>query len=274
MGVTVFRHLPLLALLPAVAVAAPPQQTRDDPMFDDIVTLSGSFVYAKTSTGFRLDASDGTRGTDIDAEGDLGLKKHKLLGRGEATLRPRPRHRVRLLHHFLPLDRVGRATLTRDIDYGDTDYLTGDEVFSNFDLSLVAINYSYSFVRAERVELAAGIGVNIVDYSTRAIVPARPVEEKNDESGAAPVVTFDGAWRFAGRWYAEGRAQWFKIKLSDVRGSFTALDLNVLYRVHRHVMIGAGYTYVDVSVETTEIGNTGRFDMKLGGPQLFLRAGF
>lgn len=269
-----FRYLPLLALLPAVAVAAPPKKTRDDPMFDNAVTLSGSFVYANASTGFRLDATDGTRGTDIDAEDDLGLKKHKVLGRGEATLRARPRHRVRLLHYFLPLDRDSSATLTRDIDYGDADYLTGDEVFSNFDLSLVAINYSYSFLRTERVELAAGVGVNIVDYNTRAVVPARRVEEGNDDSGAAPVVTFDGAWRFAGRWYAEGRAQWFKIDLSGVKGSFTAFDLNFLYRLHRNVLVGAGYTYADVSVETTEIGNTGRFDMKLGGPQLFLRAGF
>jgi hypothetical protein len=244
------RYLMLLALLPSLAWAEAPTKTRDDPMFDNRLTLSGSFVYAKATTEFRLDASNGTRGTDVDAEPDLGFRKHKVLGRGEATIRPRPRHRVRLLHYFLPLDRDSRHTLTRDINYGDDAYFIGDETFSNLDLSLLALYYSYSFLRSERLELAAGVGVNVIDFRSRIAVPARLLEETNDESGAAPVFTLEGAWQFADRWYAEGRAQYFKVSLDRARGSFKALDLNVLYRLHRNVLVGAGYNLSDASVQS------------------------
>lgn len=270
---TLKRHVLVLALVPFAAMAETPK-ADDDPVFDNHLTLSGSFAYASASTQIRLDASDGTRGTDLDGETDLGLSKHKWLGRGEATLRPRPRHRLRLTHHFLKLERNGTATLTRDVAFGDEDFLAGEIVTSNLDLSLLALDYSYSFWRSPRVELAAGIGINLADYEVRAAVPAGLREERDDESGYAPVLSLEGAFRFGGRWYGEARVRYFELGIDHVRGSLATWDVNVLYRLKRNVLVGAGYSRFDLAVESNRTGDTGRLDLAFDGPQLFLRAGF
>ena len=116
------RYVLVLALMPLFA-AAETTKTSDDPVFDNRLTFSGSLVRGSASTKLRLDATDGTRGSDLDGETDLGLSGHNWLGRGEATLRPRPRHRVRLTHHFLKLDRRGSTTLARDNVFGDETIL-------------------------------------------------------------------------------------------------------------------------------------------------------
>jgi len=267
------RHVLVLGLLPLAAFADPPK-AGDDPVFDNRLTLSGSFAYGGASTKIRLDATDGTRGTAVDGETDLGLSKHKWLGRGEATLRPRPRHRVRLTHHFLRLERNGAATLTRDVAFGDEDFLAGEVVTSNLDLSLLALDYSYSFWRSPRVELAAGVGINFADYEIRAAVPARLREERDDESGYAPVLSLEGAFRFGGRWYGEARVRYFELGIDQVRGSLATWDVNILYRLTRNVLAGAGYSRFDLAVESKRTGDTGRLDLAFDGPLLFLRAGF
>lgn len=268
------RYLILLVLLPTLAVAEAPKKTRDDPMFDNRVTLSGSFAYGDVSARFRYDAADGTPGTDIDAEDDLGLKKHKVIGRGEVTLRPRPRQRLRLAHYFLSLDRHGGATLTRDIQFGDALFPAGDQVVDALEMSLLALNYSYSFWRGERFELAAGAGMTMLDARARISSPSRLSDQRQSQWGVAPALSLEGAWRFADRWYVEGRAQYLKISLSGVDGKVTALDLGVLYRLHRNVLLGAGYSLFDVKANSTDARDFDRFDLRMAGPQLFLRAGF
>ena len=124
------------------------------------------------------------------------------------------------------------------------------------------------------MELAAGVGLNLVDYEARAAVPARFREEIDDESGFAPVLSLEGAFRFTDRWYGEARLRYFELGIDRVRGSLATCDLNVLFRLHRNVLVGAGYSRFEVGIESSDPGDSGRFKMSLGGPQLFLRAGF
>jgi len=262
-----------VALLPAMAVAQqrPPPF---DPVFDARVSLGGGLGYGSVDTDFRFDANDGTRGTALNAEDDLGLDSGRLLGRAEVTLRPRPRHRVRLGTYFLPLKRDATQVLAADARFGNDQYFAGETVATELDLQIGTLSYTYSVIRRERTEVGLSIGIDMIDFRAELDVAARQLNEREEESGPAPLFGAEVAHQFRGRWYGEARLQYFSVSIDESEGSILQGELNALYRYRENVLFGAGLNYFDVALESNDPGDTGTFDLTLLSPQAFIRVAF
>lgn len=272
------RRLPLLALA-LVAIAAhaqvdPRLPPPPDPVFNSRVQLHASLGYASTTTTLRLDADDGTPGTVLDAEDLLDLDDAEMSGRAEITLRPRPRHRVRLGLNYLASDRSATVDLEEDIDFGNETYLTGETVDSELRIRTWSIAYAYSFLRFERAEVAASLGVTSIDFDAEAGVRARGVRESKERSAPAPQVGLEATFRVYRNWYAEARYQYVDIDADDGTGKLTQLDASVLWQFDPSIAVGLGYSSFDVDVESTDPGDSGLFRYETGGPLLFIRANF
>ena len=263
-------------LLAAGAAGARPPGEAPDNLLNDRFSLQADVIRSSDTTALRYDPNAGAAGTDLAVEPDLGVPRHKLIARGELAFRLHDRHRVRLANYFVPLDRSGTAVLARTISFGNSVYTVGELVQSELNVRVLALSYSYSFLRSDRYELAGSLGFDVIGVEAKATVVARLRTERQDRSAPAPLVGLETSGRLSSRWYAEGRIQYLKVVAGGIHGSFKNFEANALYRLHPNATLGLGYTGFNVDVSSTRVGGAdhGSFGLKSLGPQLLLRVGF
>lgn len=260
----------------ALAFAAQPvlaqAQDKLGSPHDEHFRLSAGVFAADTRTDLRLDPDAGATGTEVTAEDDLALRDHSDVGDVEVEMRIRERHRVRF--NYFRTDRSGTARLDRQIQFGNDLYQVNDVVTSTIDMRNFGVNYSYEFLRIDRIALGASLGVNLVELSAEAVVPARGIRE--DESRAAPTPTI-GAHalvRITRRIHAELRGEYLQVNVADFDGTITNLHGAVVYRFSRNLGVGLGYTRLETDIESRKSGDTGRFRIDNSGGVLFMRVTF
>lgn len=263
-----------LLLAPGAAFARPPVEAPDN-LLNDSFTLQAGVGLTSNSTQFRYDSIAGVAGTVINAEDDAGVPSRKLTGRAELTLRVHNRHRVRLSDSYLPLDRHGTAVLQAPVRFGEPPpFAAGETINTKLNISMLALTYEYSFVKTERVEIAAGLGVEL--FGIEAVIASRaPVRNvHSDGSRPTPLAGLESTVRLNSRFYLESRAQYIKSTLGRGYSRVTAVDADVLYRVMPNVTIGIGYSHLNVVVDAPELGVGAGLALVSRGPQLFARFGF
>ena len=264
------------ATLLLAATAAVAKQPPDEPdnLLNDRVTLQAGLVSSSNHTTVRYDSTAGTPGTVLDGEKDLALPSRKLIGRAELMFRMKERHRIHIANYYLPLDRRATTLLQKTVNFGNTTYNVNDVVQSELQMRLLAINYTYSFVKNDRVELGASLGFDVIGFEAAATVAARLRTEREDRSAPAPLGGLDGTLRISSRFYAEARAQYLKVNVQNVKGTLETFEANVLYRASHNVTFGLGYSGFKVDVDSLKVSDSGQFVLRSAGPQLFARVGF
>ena len=254
-------------------MAKPPPDEPDN-LLNDRLTLQASLERSSNHTAVRYDSSAGTPGTVLDGEKDLGLPARKLVGKAELMFRMKERHRVRISNYYLPLDRRATTLLQETINFGNTTYNVNDIVQSELKMRLLAINYTYSFIKNDRVELGASLGFDVIGFEAAATVVARLRTERVDRSTPAPLAGLDGTVRISSRFYGEARAQYVKVDVQSVKGTLETYEANVLYRLSPNVTFGLGFSGIKVDVDANKLTDGGLFTLHSAGPQLFARVGF
>lgn len=244
----------------------------------DRFALRSTYFQGGADTRIRLDpggAVPGVTGTTIDAEGLLGLDDAIDLGRVELYFRFGERGRMRV--DYFKLNRFGATVLDEDVVFGNDTFLTGENIESTLDYRSLSFTFLYSFLRRERFELGAGIGLHLLD--ARASAEAVDRNEREEESGVAPVPTLalDGSWRFARRWAVSARGQYFSATYDGISGTLGEYHLDVQYRWKPNFAVGLGYTKIDVDVDVDPASDhdfPGLFRLNTDGPEFFLRVSF
>ena len=127
----------------------------------DHFALRGGFFWGSVDTFGRFDSAKGVEGTPFTAEHDLGLTDQARQIDVEIIFRLEERSRLRV--NFLDTRRQAERTINRNIQYGDVTFLVDNLVQSQFDWRQMDLTYTYSFLRSERYELGAGIGVHLIE---------------------------------------------------------------------------------------------------------------
>ena len=238
------------------------------------VRLSLGFVHVSSTTGIRLDSSQGLPGTFLDAENDLGLDRADFEPKFQAMVRAGERHRLRF--DYFTLDRTGRATLTRPFVFRDVVLQIADPVQTSLSLRTLGITYEYSFLHREKFELAATLGINDTDISARALVrtQTRHVDQREDQAGPLPTLGLDSTYVLSKRFYLDARAQYVKASISHLTGSLGFYEFAALYRLRANVSFAVGYAEVKASLVSRQTRTSGRFDFSSKGPEFFVRVAF
>lgn len=271
----------LFATGPAASAATAPDQAPDAPVAEvttpspiaDHFAVRGSYVRAKVSTDARVDdTAAGLAGTAFSAERDLGLKDSSSQGRAEFMFRLRDRGRLRV--GAFDLQRKGTVQLQRTLRYGDQTFNINDRVSTEFNWRGFDFTGTYSFLRSDRLELGAGLGLHVLQIETVATVPARAVRESFDGSGPFPTLAFDGTWRVTRRFALTARVQGLDVKANSISARLVDWNAGVQFRWFANLAIGLGYqsNYAHLDVPNEDPGGSVRFDVS--GPEAFLRASF
>ena len=263
------------ALLGGSALAHSQEYLTPPPVASPITdhfALRGEFFFGHVDTLGRIDSSTGVPGTPFSAERDLGLTDQAKQLRVEIIFRMVERSRLRV--NFLDLRRQAQASIDRPIQFGDQTFQAKSIVQSEIDWRQMDLTYTYSFLRSERYELGAGVGIHLLEAEAIGQIPG--TTQRGDFSGAEPFATLalDGTWLIAPRWALSARAQYLRVTIDSVSGMLGDYHADVQYRWQRNVAFGVGYEREQVDIDARNVNPSGDVNMTIGGPELFVRVSF
>ena len=241
---------------------------------EDRVRLSLGVARYSNNTDIQINSSADVPGTPINAEDQFGLDKSDYEAKIQAMVRVGERHRLRF--DYFSLDRSGQTTVTQPIVFRDVVLQPGDPLNSDLSIRTFGITYGYSFLHSDRYEVAATIGINDTDISARARVQtqARHVDQTEDQAGPIPTLGLDATYVVSKRFYFDGRAQYFRIRIDDLDGSLGIYELDGLYRLRPNISFAVGYTSLRARLTSAQVRQAGFFNFNSSGPEIFLRVAF
>ncbi len=237
---------------------------------EDRLRLEIGAFGAGIDTILRVDQSPILRGSEISGENDLALANAKVLPQLELTLLPGSRNLIRL--SSMSLRRSAQTQLSRRILFDDQVYLANERVSSTLDFALFGLAYGYQFLKSERFDVAATIGVQIAEIEANAIVTNRVLRDAESGVAPLPVLGIEGRAFLGPRWSVEGRVQYLSVDIKEVAGSFVDARLSALWRMGPHLAAGLGYRYFNLSVDSRSARTPGRMDFSIAGPVVFMQA--
>ena len=240
--------------------------------FEDYFRLTAGLLSASSQTEMRLDADDGTPGTVVSGEDDLGLREKGEMGDVELEIRIRERHRLRF--NYFRVDRSGSQIIDRQIEFGNDTFDAGDLVESQLDWREFSITYGYTFLRRERYEIYGTFGLHLAEVLAAGEVSADDIRE--EESGTFPIPALGAGTlvRVNDRFHIEARVDYLSVGYQDIEGELLDLRGSVLYRFNRNLALGAAYVFTKREATSEDVGDSGFFDLRHDGPELFLRITF
>lgn len=257
----------------------PPKKAASSSPITDRFALRLLYWPSAVTTDLRIDPGTGPLGTEVDAEDDLGLDDKSSEARAEMVIRLRQKNRLRV--DYVKIARTGDQIIERTINFGDQTFNVNERALSSLEWRNLTLTYTRSLIYTSRFEVGAGVGFSILEARARGTVPARNVDEHQEAVGAFPTIALDGTWRISKRWALSLRGQRFTASVDEFKGSLADYHGDIQYRWRENFAIGLGYTklhtLVDVGQDDTNPGDsdlTGRFDQRMSGPEIFLRASF
>lgn len=262
------------AMIAALSAAAVLPAAAADPLYEEGFSMRLGGFYSSADTTLRIDASNGSLGTSLSLEDDLGFTKDKSLPMIDAIWRINPRHRVEL--GYVRLARDSQKTISGEIRFGDSVFPVSANVNSTFDTDVWRLTYGWSFYRSPTSELSLLLGLHTTSFKAKleSTSATRAVAEAADRTIPLPTIGLSGTWAIDPQWRLSASAQLFSLNYGDYDGSLFNGSVSAEYRLNRNWALGAGYTAYDYNLDVTGGKARGSFDYQFAGPMVYVTGGF
>jgi hypothetical protein len=264
-------------LLPSLSLAQG-DDWENWPLGQKFVLAVNAF-FPSLTTRIRVDATDGTTGTVLDFEQNLGLSDTETLPSLSIKWRFAKKHSLEL--GYFELNRSGSAVSVTEIRFGDEVFDIDLPISTFFDTSVLSVGYSYSLLFDAKMELALSAGLSVQDmtFGLRGDTGLDLISESSGVTAPLPAFGISGGYAITDKWTVRGQLRYFSLKLStsdedDLEGQIVDAGLGIFHHTFKHVQFGLNYSYFDVAAE---FGNENRFntlDYKYNGPMFTVAAVF
>jgi hypothetical protein len=259
------------------AAASQAEEEEDGSLFSITdFTLRVGFYDISSNTKIRLNALDGMIGTGIDLEDDLNLDERKSTSYLAFSWRMAGRHSLQV--EQFTLNRDGSQTLTGEIKFGDEVFEFGAVVDSFFNTKVTRVGYAYLLRDTKDFALALSAGLHVTAISTG----ITEINNQNFNRGGTfasvtaplPVVGVTGSWKFNEKLFLYGRAQIFRLSMSDFSGRLDHASLKLEYDAFKHVGMGVGYDLFGLNLDIDRGRWKGNIEFLFRGPIVYLTGRF
>jgi hypothetical protein len=209
--------------------------------------VAGSLFRA--ATNLRIDASDGSQGTEISTD-DLGAAKMGFQPRFALRWRPGRRHEIEAVYQLVR--RGGERVLDTTIVFRDTAFAAGLRVQTNVRSDVGSLIYRFAFRVRERSRYGFAVGLGALNFGSTIDAVAGATTGGPDtaivrysRTGSTIAPTFAlglfGRWRTGDRWYVEADARALYVPVDRVTVGVVEGGGLVRYFVSSKVGFEAGY---------------------------------
>lgn len=269
----------LVALTSASAYATSPDQRFSKK--DGDFSIQAGFFRSEMDSHMRVDGSDRT-GSMLNLEDDLGFKSKSGLFLVEGEWRFLDRHRVSI--GYIDIGRHGSAVADEWLKIGESDYPPGSDIYSNLNLTVAPIRYSYSLIKNSDYEISATLGAHwfAVDFDARGKFKQNTFtfSDKVNLEASGPLLLVGGRFEYqiSPSWEASLQGEWMDWKSStgstSIDGAITNLKLSAEYLIHENWSVGASLLYFNAEGDLESPSWTGVFEYNYQGPLVYLEARF
>jgi hypothetical protein len=264
------RGLLVLGLFVGGTAAAQDANWSVHPALTDRWSLQLGAFYPKVKTDAYLNGARG-RGTDVSFEDDLGLDDRKAMPAILGSVRLGERWKIEA--EYLSIDRDNSRAVIRTINWGDFTYTAGTTVNSAFNSDIYRLSAGYSFVKNNRWEAGAVLGLHVTDFRA-SLSAARVGGQTGDALAPLPTIGMYGAYAFTPRWLLSGRADYFWLNYNDYSGHLLNFNVGVDYRFVRNFGVGFGFRHIEYDLTVNKSQYNGGINYRLNGPLLYLVGSF
>lgn len=244
-----------LALLCVVPLAAQ-APVRKVNLYDKF-QFSLSLTDVILNSDFRIDGNEPGDGTEVDAEDDLGMEKHKLQPRFAMRWRPGRRHEIEAGYQFAR--RSANKTLERDITVGDTVYNIGADLETTFNTDQVFLAYRFAFMAKERTQvgIALGLGALLLDLGLASEIAGRDVAVSKSVTGPLGSLGLYGRFLSGDRWYFEFEGRYVGISIDRFKVDVLEGGAAVRYQLSEPIGLELGWAFsaIDVNIDPKQFEN-------------------
>jgi hypothetical protein len=260
----------LVVLAGAGASAAHAQEALIPPGTEAFKLNLGGIVTTN-NTSFRLDGTGG-RGSDIDLEGLTGLDEGVSTFFASGTWRFAPNHRLSLLGFQVERDRA--LNIDRTITIGDTVIPINTNLKTETKTQFFIVNYEYSFIRNESMELAGLLGLYGANFKYKFTANNPIVDIDKSTTAPLPIIGLKADFFISPRWTVSLFGEGMGFKVGDVDGSMYHVGASTDYMITRNWGVGLGYQLADLKVDVTKSDFNGHLTWRMDGYYAYLQARF
>jgi opacity protein-like surface antigen len=203
-------------------------------------------ILNQNDTSLRLEGPSG-RGLEFGLEGSNGVKRDVWSVLGSGTWRFAPNHRVGF--QSFNTKRSSSRITDRELVLEDQTIPVGTQLDSSSNIQFLVVNYQYSLLRDDRVELSAMAGI----YGARfkfgfdSTNPPRSID--SNTTAPLPMIGIGLDTFITPRWTVSTFVEGLALTVGDVKGSVTYIGMSTDYMVTRHFGLGLGVSAVHVSAD-------------------------
>lgn len=231
----------------------------------------GVFVTDRSSET-RVDASDGSPGTPIDLDPDLGLDASEAVVRLDGYFRFNDRHRLDI--SVFDLSRDATRQINTQLNWNGIVFPIDASLNSELDFNIYKLAYTWSFLRRGKGYLGVTGGLYIADVAVRLSAQNIAQVSANAITAPLPVIGLRGEYYLSNKWTLRGSAEFFRLEYEATEGSLTDLYAGIDYRLFDHAAIGLALNSVKLDVKVSDRDLVGALDWQYDGVLLFLKFSF
>jgi hypothetical protein len=254
-------------------------ETQERGPLDATAILDLGGFFSSTDIRIRLDGEDGGLGDPIDVDDSFGLDRFERF-RFDGLWRIKGNHSIR--GTYFKNNSTATNEFDRDIDFGDETYPLGAETTARWELEVIQVSYDYAFKRKDHYELAAGIGVHMLDAKLgldATIAGAggsvsRDISESASTDAPLPVLGLRGIWKLPHDFYFTAQAQYFYVDYDDYAGSLSDLKATIVWQATPRFGLGLGYNDFRFRFKLDKDLFSGRLRWNYGGAMAFASVTF
>jgi len=216
---------------------------------------------------------------EIDLEGDLALEDRQTLTSISGGVRIGSRLVVSA--DYYTLKREATRSIEREIVFDDVVYPVGVSVTSGFDSDIYRLTVGYDFVRLDKAEIGAAIGLHATRFEVSISgagrignVSAGTQVRRRRIFAPLPTVGLFAHATVLPRVTANARIDYMSLGIDDYRGRLINTQASLSWRFVENVGVGVMYRYVDYRVRADKERWEGRLSYRFHGPAAFLQIGF
>ncbi|QSX31460.1 hypothetical protein [Shewanella cyperi] len=240
----------------------------------DMTIQVGGFYSQSDSS---IDVTDPTIGQNyrLDFESDLELAESQFLPTAAFEYRFNDRHSFYLdwkqLHRDAETLAVSRPF---QVQIDDTIYevKAGGKLATTLNIDIARIGYGYEFLQGNNYSLGVSLGLHamFIDSMFEGTISACTSSQLNnnvcgtqaiprvvDESVTAPLpdIGLFGSYEFLPGWKLSGHAQYFQIKVDDIKGSLVDVRAGITADLGDNWQMSVAYNYYKVDVDVHQTGD-------------------
>lgn len=232
----------------------------------------GTFITDR-NTSARVDSNAGNPGTDVDLEGDLGLKASTSVVRAGGYIWISARQRLDL--SYFDLYRSASRKIDKTINFDDKTFLINTSVSSSNHLAITKLDYTFSFLNKDKGFLGVTGGFYVMQTRLSLSEPSLGTAESEGLTAPLPVVGLRGDYAINDRWTLRGAFQWFGISIDQASGHLTDTYAGVDYGFGKRFSIGLAYDTVSMNIEASKSGHLkGSLDWGYNGWLIYFKTDF